>query len=151
MKRETLLLLIVLAIIATGGGVAYVMTRGFRNNNPGNLTYGTPWNGVVGNDGPYAVFDTLQNGIRALGKDLLAKMGRGLTTIRSIVTVYAPPSDNPTESYIGSVSARMDMDPDATLTVGDLANLADAIIYFENGHSTSAAVLQSGINAALNS
>jgi hypothetical protein len=151
MKRgDGLFWLAVLAIIAAGGGVAYVLTRGFRNNNPGNLMFGTPWVGVTGHDdGGYATFDTLTNGIRAMGKDLLAKMGRGLNTVRAIVTVYAPPSENPTDNYVNSVASEMGVGPDDTLTVGNLYDLVSAMIYFENGQHASSADLAAGVNAAL--
>lgn len=150
-RNDGLFWLAVLAIIAAGGGVAYVLTRGFRNNNPGNLMdAGIAWVGLTGHDEQgYATFDTLTHGIRAMGKDLLTKMGRGLNTVRAIVTVYAPPSENPTDSYVNSVASEMGVGPDDTLTAGNLYDLVSAMIYFENGQHASAADLSAGVNAAL--
>jgi hypothetical protein len=152
MKKDTLFLLGAFALIAASGGAAYVLTRGFRNNNPGNLMdAGIAWVGLVGHDDAgYAVFDTVRNGIRAMAKDLLTKMGRGLNTVRAIVTVYAPPPDNPTENYVNSVASEMGVGPDDTLTVGNLADLVSAMIYFENGQHAHSADLVAGVNAALN-
>jgi hypothetical protein len=152
-KDDSLFWLIAIgALIVTGGaGVVYLMTRGFRNNNPGNLMdVGIAWNGLTGHDDAgYATFDTLQNGIRAMGKDLLSKMGRGLNTVATIVAVYAPPSDNPTADYIATVSSEMGVDPDTPLTAANLYDLVSAMIYFENGQHASAADLAAGVNAAL--
>lgn len=157
-KNDGLLWLAIFAIIAAGGGVAYVLTRGFRNNNPGNLMYGTPWVGVVGKDaqgyaifGPWGTLTALQAGIRAMGVDLLTKIGRGLNTVTGIVSVYAPPSENPTDSYINSVASEMGVGPDDPLTRDNLYDLVSAMIYFENGQHASAADLNAGVSAALSS
>lgn len=152
MKNDGLLILGVLALLAAGGGVAYVLTRGFRNNNPGNLRdVGIAWVGLTGHDNQgYATFDTLRNGIRAMGKDLLSKMGRGLNTVRGIVNVYAPPSENPTESYVNSVASEMGVGPDDPLSADNLYDLVNAMIYFENGQHASSYDLVAGVNAALN-
>jgi hypothetical protein len=144
-------LLVIGALVTAGGGAVYLMTRGFRNNNPGNLLdAGIAWVGLTGrDDAGYAIFDSLTHGIRAMTKDLLTKMGRGLNTVRAIVTVYAPPSENPTEDYIASVSSEMGVGPDDPLTVGNIYDLVSAMIYFENGQHANAADLSAGVNAAL--
>jgi hypothetical protein len=124
-------------------------TRGFRNNNPGNLKAGTPWVGVVGVDPKgFAIFDTMENGVRALGKDLTAKMGRGLDTIREILYVYAPPSDNnPTASYVSKVAEWVGIGPDEALIPSDLPRLIDAIIRFENGKRLDSRTITAGVRA----
>jgi hypothetical protein len=148
-KREAYILLVVLAAIGiTAGGVAIMHTRGFRNNNPGNLKYGTPWKGVVGIDPKgFAIFDTMENGVRALGKDLTAKMGRGLDTVREIISVYAPPSENPTGTYIDKVAAWVGVSPDMQLNAGDLPALIAAVIRFENGKTLDSRTIDAGIRA----
>jgi len=49
--------------------------RGIRNQNPGNIDYNSrnDWQGQIGKEpgGRFAIFDTPENGIRALGKLLL--------------------------------------------------------------------------------
>jgi len=70
--------------------------RGIRNKNPGNLNY----NGQAGaskeqgENGRFAVFGTMRDGIAALYKQLQLYIGRGVNTIESIVNKYAPASDN---------------------------------------------------------
>ena len=148
MKKENLILFGILALIIAGlgGGVALMHTRGFRNNNPGNLKAGPAWRGVVGVDrAGFAIFDTMENGVRALGKDLTAKMGRGLDTVREIINVYAPPSENPTSSYVAKVSEWLGVSPDAPLTSRDLPDLISAIIRFENGKTLDARVINAGV------
>jgi hypothetical protein len=125
-------------------------TRGFRNNNPGNLKFGTPWKGVTGQDAKgFAVFDTMENGVRALGKDLTAKMNRGVNTVREILYIYAPPSDNnPTPTYVAKVAEWMGVSPDDVLyPERDLPGLIDGIIRFENGKRLDARTINAGIVA----
>ena len=130
--------------LASGG-----FTRGFRNNNPGNLKAGTPWKGVIAVDPKgFAIFDTMENGVRALGKDLSAKMARGVDTVRKILYIYAPPSDNnPTASYVDRVADWMQVDPDQPLSLAHLPNLVAGIIRFENGKPLAANVIAAGLRA----
>jgi hypothetical protein len=82
--------------------------RGVRNNNPGNIrpSLAYVWRGQIAIDsGGYVIFDTAEHGIRAVAVDLLTKYKRGLVTVKSIITVYAPPEENDTEAYIAAVCA----------------------------------------------
>lgn len=151
MKKDALILLAVLAVIAvTAGGVAVMNARGMRNNNPGNLRGPTPWNGRVGTDPEdFAIFSTMELGVRALRVDLTAKLNRGLDTVRKIIMVYAPPSDNnPTAAYIRKVAEWMNVNPDQRLTPADLPGLVDGIIRFEQGGPLQAAVIKAGLALA---
>jgi hypothetical protein len=149
-KNRTLFWLLILGLMA-GAGVYVYETRGFRNNNPGNLRYGVRWLGVIGQDADgYAIFDTLENGIRAMGVDLLTKIARGLNTPAAIIQVYAPPSDNnPTDTYITKVAEWSGLDPNQTLTRADMPTLAEAMIRFENGHKAPTYDFTNGMNLAL--
>lgn len=123
-------------------------TRGFRNNNPGNLKAGTPWKGAIGMDSKgFAIFDTMENGVRALGKDLTAKINRGLDTIRKILYVYAPPSENPTANYVAKVSEWAGVHPDEPLEARHLPDVMDAIIRFEQGKRLDRRTINAGIIA----
>jgi hypothetical protein len=116
---------------------AIVQSRGYRNNNPGNLRFLTSraWNGQVSNDGGYGVYDTPASGTRALGKQLLSYAGRGFDTVRDIISTWAPPAENDTGSYVADVASQLDIDPDVPLDVsGRLAELAAAIAKHENGY-----------------
>lgn len=111
-------------------------TRGERNNNPGNLMFNQNinWQGQTGQDsGGYAVFDTPENGIRAMMIDLKNKIARGLNTLNLLIPVYAPPSDNPTQAYISNVAIWSGLGTNQLLSASDVPALAQAMIRFENG------------------
>lgn len=121
--------------------------RGIRNHNPGNLVYveTIQWQGQTGHDGRFCTFDSADNGIRALCKQLLAYQDKyGLRTIRAIISRWAPPSENDTEAYIRAVAHFMvtaegdllELHNDTVLTA-----LATAIITHENGQQPYAADL----------
>jgi len=86
-----------------------------RNKNPGNLRTGKGQTGVK--DG-YAVFPSEQAGWDALLFDVRSKitgstrtgLGPG-STLRDFVAVYAPPSENPTSSYLKFVSDSLGIGP----------------------------------------
>lgn len=114
------------------------LTRGVRNNNPGNLEGATiPWRGQVGTDGAYCVFDTAEHGLRALAVNLLAYQRlHGLITVRQIITRWAPPAENDTVAYVADVAKQMMVDPEATLDLTQpptLDALVGAIVRHENG------------------
>ena len=120
---------------AGGGGAA---PRGIRNHNPGNIEHNptSRWQGQTGHDGRFATFQTPEHGLRALSRDLGTKMARGQTTVRSILTQYAPPSENDTAAYIARVSRRLGVDPNARLDPTNAqvrAGLMAAIVEHENG------------------
>jgi hypothetical protein len=132
---------------------AFGMTRGERNNNPGNLRFDTrwTWQGQVGKDeGNYLIFDTVKNGIRAMTRDLLAKIKRGENTITKILNIYAPPSDNnPTQVYIARVSEWSGIAKDIPISPDDKSRvyaLVTAMIRFENGRVLwQSSVISSGV------
>lgn len=107
------------------------------NNNPGNIKdFGTAWDGMVGapkTDGSFLQFNSPEMGVRALTKDLTTKMGRGLNNIGGILNVYAPPSENDTQSYIDSVVQSTGIAADQTLTDKDLMSVIRAMIKHEGG------------------
>lgn len=133
-------------------------TRGERNNNPGNIRpAGYTWQGQSGIDsgsmGSYVIFSTPEYGIRAIAKDLLTKYARGLNTVRKIITAYAPPSENPTESYINSVCASLGVMSTSPLDLNDISTLTGfvyAIIKHENGRVIyTPAQIAEGVSMAL--
>ncbi len=112
--------------------------RGIKNNNPGNIRKSSiKWNGAVGDDGVFVKFATPEDGIRAMGRILrVYEKKYGFNTIRSIVTRWAPPSENDTESYIAFVSKKMGKKSNEPLNIGsdaELAKLVTAIIEREVG------------------
>ena len=115
------------------------MTRGYKNNNPGNIRL-TPdtWQGEIkGDDKDFKKFKSMSYGYRALFILLRTYIqNRGYNTIRKIISVYAPTNENDTQSYISSVSRRTGIDPDEELDINnslDIKNIVAAISYHENG------------------
>jgi len=125
-------------------------TRGFLNNNPGNLDRGEPpWNGEIRdlpdcqNDvqraelthGRFCVFTTPVFGIRAIAKNLLAYHDRlGLKTIRQYINRWAPPNENNTEGYIQRVASNVGVGADDEIDIHNpriMGSIIDGIIRVE--------------------
>lgn len=78
------------------------------NNNPGNLRSSAL---AVGTNGGFAVFQSVEDGWKALGDLLQHYAGQGLS-LRELIYKYAPPSDNNnTEGYISYVAGQLGVDP----------------------------------------
>jgi hypothetical protein len=89
-----------------------------RNYNPGNLRPSSKytWNGEVGQNGGFVVFDSPEMGTRALAKNLYTSQEtHGNNSVRDIITRWAPPSENNTEAYVQKVAKEMGVNPDANL------------------------------------
>lgn len=125
-------------------------TRGFLNNNPGNMDRSEPpWNGEIRdvslctNDvqrreltrGRFCVFVSPVMGIRAMAKNLLAYNSRlGCRSVRDYINRWAPPIENNTEAYIQNVARRIGVSADETIAIRDrnvMAALIDGIIRVE--------------------
>lgn len=123
--------------------------RGLRNNNPGNLR-ANQFTGSIGVDATgYARFDSMAHGIRGSAKQLQLYVGRGIDTVRKIVTTWAPATENNTAAYIAAVVQSIGRSADARLTLDELthAKLMRAIFKHELGTLaastiTDAAILQ---------
>ena len=103
------------------------LTRGYLNNNPGNIDRGQQaWNGEVRdvskctNDvqrreltqGRFCVFQTSAYGIRAICLNLRAYRDRlGCRSLRDYINRWAPPNENNTEGYIQRVSVELGVNP----------------------------------------
>jgi hypothetical protein len=112
------------------------LPRGIRNNNPGNIKAGISWQGAVGDDGTFTIFADSTWGIRALAMDLINKITKdSLTTVRDIINVYAPPSENNTSAYVTDVASMVGVDPDDELTADQqtIHSLVRAVANHENG------------------
>lgn len=123
--------------------------RGIRNNNPGNIRYTSiKWNGQIGSDGTYAIFDSAISGIRAMVINIHTGFVRdGENTVRKIITEWAPSTENDTRSYINAVAQFVGAAPDAPLDFRlYIKPLVRAIIRHENGYDPYP---DSIINAAL--
>ena len=78
------------------------LPRGIRNKNPGNIKLGTDWDGLAAEqtDPTFCIFDEAVMGIRALMRILLTyRFTHKKTNVDSIISRWAPPSENNTEKY----------------------------------------------------
>ena len=99
-----------------------MIPRGIRNNNPLNIrrTGKDQWKGMaeVQGDRSFCQFETMEYGWRA-AFHLLTRTYYGkhrLTTIRGIISRWAPPQDNnDTGAYISNVSRMTGIGPDEPL------------------------------------
>ncbi len=84
------------------------LSRGLRNNNPGNIRIsGTTYNGEVhpSKDSAFKQFKTMAHGYRAMFVLLHTYQRKyGLDTIVAMISRYAPSNENHTEAYIEAVS-----------------------------------------------
>lgn len=153
------------AQINAAGGVGEVISRqsgdasqprGVRNNNPGNIMKALErWQGETEGDDPrFSTFETPEAGIRAMGKTLLTyQQKHGLDTIESIISRWAPATENDTRSYIAAVSRAVGLGPRQQIDLTDASTLSavtQAMIRVENGQQPySDEQIAMGLNAAL--
>lgn len=129
--------------------------RGIRNHNPGNIRRTTTrWDGMaVQQNDAYVQFVSPVWGIRAMAKVLRTYRDKyRLSSVREIVTRWAPASENPTEAYVAAVASALGVKPDEALDLDkQLLALIKAIIHHENGvQPYPDAVLEHGIRLASN-
>lgn len=116
-------------------------TRGIRNNNPGNLRHSrNQWQGLATrqDDSDFCTFTSLSWGIRALIVTLKTYHNKyGLSTVREIISRWAPTNENNTDAYVRSVATALGRDADEPLDLNGNPQLylalAKAIARHENG------------------
>lgn len=130
--------------------IAPKQTRGYLNNNPGNMDRAEPpWNGEIRdvakctNDvqraelthGRFCVFVDARYGIRAMVHNLWAYHDKlGCKSIRDYINRWAPPNENNTAGYIARVVSSVSIGPDEPVDIYERANmraLVDGIINVE--------------------
>lgn len=125
--------------------------------NPGNVRWtGVLWDGLdtpPSDSGGFCRFKTMEDGVRALCKILLAYQDKhGLRTIEQIINRWAPSSENDTGAYVADVAHRMGVGADEDIDVhsaGVLSALAGAIAIHETGHHLDVAAIAGGAQRAL--
>ena len=148
-----------LLILFGGGYVAYTATRGIRNKNPGNIKKSGNaliYKGeILGTDTVFSTFDTMTNGLRAIGKILLTYQSKyGIDTVDGLIRRYSATDQ---EAYIQNVSDALGVEPDQSISVaGNLYGLIQGIVNQENGKLVAAAFIsqdeiQTAVNEALSS
>ena len=108
-------------------------------NNAGNIEQGQGYAGETGelyatdrkdDKKPFVKFDTPQMGVRAIMMDMRTKIKRHKGNLLSIITEYAPPSENRTDLYYKYVKNSLNGDDMVNETM--LIPLVKAIINYEN-------------------
>lgn len=131
----------------------YAGSRGLRNNNPGNIRWDgkTAWQGMTGKDDKgFVIFDTPENGIRAMVRILRTYANRGVDTISKIISTWAPSTENNVPAYIASVVQRVGKTATARINSLDYGPLVSAMIWHENGlNPYPDSVINAGIAAGL--
>lgn len=122
------------------------MSRGIRNNNPGNVRIGSPWQGLSevsemtdfqAQETQFCVFLEPEWGLRVIG--LLLKKYQAdyrLKSIRDIVARWAPTTDNNNvETYSNFLARALSVTPDEEIDLANkdvLIKLIKGICRFEN-------------------
>lgn len=93
--------------------------RGIRNNNPLNIKKGCNWKGErpIQSDPVFEEFQTMQLGIRAalrlMRNHITGYKGTRpkMNTLKKLIAVWAPPTENSTTRYVDYVSAQVGLSP----------------------------------------
>ncbi len=116
------------------------MSRGLRNNNPGNIRLGrVRYKGerAKSSDRAFRQFESMEWGYRAMFVLLHTyALKHGCNTLRKIINRYAPPSENHTENYIRRVAHATHLAPDekiSTIDKGVMTAIVAAMSEVENG------------------
>ena len=125
-------------------------------NNPGGMRLtNEPWEGksTVQVDPQFVTFDSPRAGIRAMGINLHTYRNRSVRTVESIISTWAPSTENRTEEYIRHVVQFTGFRRDEEIDVRDratLLKLVEAIVIRENGlNPYRAEVISDGVDSAL--
>lgn len=158
MKNSEIILIfligVVVLLLLTKKKIKIAMTRGYRNNNPGNIVKTfkgdsqTFWQGEIkGDDKRFKKFKNIEWGYRAIFIVLRSYIGKGVDTITTIINRYAPPHENLTSSYARHVSERTGIPLDRIVNmsqVDDIKAIVREISYIENGITPNQKEIEEG-------
>lgn len=129
-------------------------TRAERNFNPGNLNYAGQSGASLeaGSNARFAKFNSEEEGIAALVRQLRLYQQRGIDTIGEIVKKYAPPSENDTQAYVANMARWTGLSADEKLNFNDTETVRRMVegISRKEGRYTplTEGQIMSGINLA---
>ena len=122
------------------GGVDNNPVLSVRNNNPGNLRYsenltkpGYVLEGATKGDGGFAKFNTIEEGVEAMKKQLRLDLVKRGMTLEEFLNKYAPPTENKTNVYINNIAKALNIDPEDKVSADKIDNLVAAMIIQEGG------------------
>ena len=132
------------------------ISRGIRNNNPGNIRLSNdPWQGLakVQTDKEFFQFKSMAYGIRAIARTLITYQDKyGIRTIKDFVTRYAPEKENDTANYKACVCGISGFSENQILDFHqyeDLEPVIRGILFIENGASNYPSFKKYDIDAGL--
>ena len=107
------------------------MSRGLRNNNPGNIRLGSVrYKGerTKSSDSAFRQFESMEWGYRAMFVlHHTYAIKHHCHTLRSIINRYAPPTENHTENYIRRVAHATHLSPDEAVSTTDGATMTAVV------------------------
>ena len=116
------------------------MSRGLRNNNPGNIRLGNfRYKGerAESSDSAFRQFESMEWGYRAMFMLLHTyAVKHNCRTLSQMINRYAPPSENHTENYLRRVAYDTHLSPDEqidTLNAAVMTAVVAAMSEVENG------------------
>jgi hypothetical protein len=128
------------------------MSRGLRNNNPGNIRQNS--DNFLGEikpsaDPTFKQFESIEYGYRAIFVTLNTYQKKyGLSTIRAMISRWAPPKDNnDTEAYIRAVSSESGVPENSRITSTNkdvMVPIVAAMSRVENGVTANITEVQRG-------
>lgn len=126
------------------------MTRGLRNNNPGNIRQSAVnYVGEVkpSKDNAFKQFESMAHGYRAMFVLLDAYHRKGFRTLRQMINRYAPPVENHTDKYLHFVAELAGVAPDDVVDTKDhdtMVKIVSAMSRMENGVAANSADVEAG-------
>ena len=127
------------------------MSRGLRNNNPGNIRLGSVrYKGerAKSSDSAFRQFESMEWGYRAMFVLLHTyALKHNCRTLRSMINRYAPPIENHTENYIRRVAYATHLSPDEAISTTDkgvMTAVVAAMSEVENGVKADMATIWRG-------
>lgn len=102
------------------------------NNNPGNLRYVPSQLNAQPGEGGFAHFDTPEDGLKALIRQIKLDQSRGYT-LEEFIHKYAPPIENNTGHYIEYMTKVTGAAQDTRIIFIPVSNLVRAIMFIESG------------------
>lgn len=111
--------------------------RAVRNNNPGNVEKGAPWQGLMPDEEMtreqrdekrFCVFKSPKWGFRAMARTLITYQDKyKITTIAGAVARWAPSNENDTKAYVRHVSDLSERNAAETLDFHSYADAAPVV------------------------
>lgn len=128
--------------------------RGIRNNNPLNLKFVPGQVGAFGADtAGFGRYVNMESGVAAAQRQLVSYQDKqGLTTVRQMVTRWAPPGENDTAGYVAEVARRTGINPDVPVDMHDpavSAKVVAAMAHRETGQDVDPGAISRGVAMGL--